>query len=55
MNANDHVPQINLTHFGDCNSRGIYGQAKDQYNEKYKADADDVFLTKLGKACVIAV
>ena len=55
MNANDHVPQINLTHFGDCNSREIYEQAKDQCNEKYKADADDGFFTKLGKACVIAV
>ena len=23
LNANDHEPQKNLTHFGDCNSRKI--------------------------------
>ena len=24
LNANDHAPQVNLTHFGDCNSKKIF-------------------------------
>lgn len=50
LNANDHVPQVNLTHFGDCKSRGIYEEAKRQANEKYQADADAGFFEKIGKA-----
>ena len=46
LNANDHVPQVNLTHFGDCKSRGIYEEAKRQANEKYQADADAGFLKR---------
>lgn len=49
MNANDHEPQVNLTHFGDCKSRVIYEEAKRQADEKYKADADDGFFAKAGK------
>lgn len=46
LNANDHTKQINLTHFGDCNSKKIYEDAKKQIDEKYKADADDGFFMK---------
>lgn len=46
LNANDHTQQINLTHFGDCNSKKIYEDAKKQLDEKYKADANDGFFTK---------
>ena len=49
LNANDHEPQVNLTHFGDCKSRVIYEEAKRQADEKYKADADDGFFAKAGK------
>lgn len=50
LNANDHVPQINLTHFGDCNSKMIYEEAKKQLDEKYKAEEGDNFLERAGKA-----
>lgn len=49
LNANDHTAQVNLTHFGDCNSKKIYEDAKKQADEKYKADADDGFFAKAGK------
>lgn len=49
LNANDHTPQVNLTHFGDCHSKKIYEEAKKQADEKYKADADDGFFEKAGK------
>lgn len=49
LNANDHTKQVNLTHFGDCNSKKIYEEAKKQADEKYKADADDGFFAKAGK------
>lgn len=49
LNANDHTPQVNLTHFGDCHARAIFEQAKDQFNEKYKSDGDDGFFEKTGK------
>ncbi len=49
LNANDHTAQVNLTHFGDCNSKQIYEDAKKQADEKYKADADDGFFAKAGK------
>lgn len=50
LNANDHAPQINLTHFGDCNSKMIYEEAKKQLDEKYKAEEGDNFLERAGKA-----
>lgn len=50
LNANDHTPQINLTHFGDCNSKMIFEEAKKQADEKYKADAGDNFFERAGKA-----
>lgn len=50
LNANDHTPQINLTHFGDCNSKMIYEEAKKQADEKYKAEAGDNFFERAGKA-----
>lgn len=49
LNANDHMPQVNLTHFGDCHSRKIYEEAKKQADEKYKVDGDDGFFEKAGK------
>ncbi|MCH5345356.1 MAG: DUF4280 domain-containing protein [Acetatifactor sp.] len=49
MNANDHIKQVNLTHFGDCNAKQIYEQAKAQADEKYKADADDGLFALAGK------
>lgn len=49
LNANDHTPQVNLTHFGDCHSKLIYEEAKKAADEKYKADADDGFFAKAGK------
>lgn len=49
MNANDHTKQVNLTHFGDCNAKQIYEQAKAQADEKYKADADDGLFALAGK------
>ncbi len=49
LNANDHTPQVNLTHFGDCHSKKIYEEAKKQADEKYKEDADDGFFEKAGK------
>lgn len=51
LNANDHTQQINLTHFGDCNSKKIYEDAKKQIDEKYKADANDGFFKKAFKWC----
>lgn len=50
LNANDHAPQTNLTHFGDCNSKMIYEEAKKQADEKYKAEAGDGFFARAGKA-----
>ncbi|MCM1183227.1 MAG: DUF4280 domain-containing protein [Roseburia sp.] len=50
LNANDHTPQINLTHFGDCNSKMIFEEAKKQADEKYKAEAGDGFFERAGKA-----
>lgn len=49
LNANDHVPEVNLTHFGDCNSKKIYEDAKKQADEKYKAELGDGFFEKAGK------
>lgn len=50
LNANDHTPQVNLTHFGDCNSKMIFEEAKKQADEKYKAEAGDNFFERAGKA-----
>ncbi len=50
LNANDHAPQVNLTHFGDCNSKKIFEEAKKQADEKYKAESDDNFFERAGKA-----
>ena len=49
LNANDHVKEINLTHFGDCKSKLIFEEAKKQADEKYKAEEGDGFFGKLGK------
>lgn len=49
LNANDHEPQKNLTHFGDCNSRKIFEEAKKQADEKYKAEEGDGFFASAGK------
>ena len=49
LNANDHVKDINLTHFGDCKSKLIFEEAKKQADEKYKAEEGDGFFDKLGK------
>lgn len=49
MNANDHTPQINLTHFGDCNARAVYEEAKEQFNKKYANEKGDGFFAKAGK------
>lgn len=49
LNANDHVKEVNLTHFGDCNSKAIFEEAKKQADEKYKAEEGDGFFTRLGK------
>ena len=54
LNANDHQKGVNLTHFGDCNSRKIYEEAKKEIDEKYKAEEGDGFFTKLGKGIVKA-
>lgn len=50
LNANDHAPQVNLTHFGDCNSKMIFETAKKQADEKYKAEAGDSFFERVGKS-----
>ena len=49
LNANDHVVKINLTHFGDCNSKEIYEQAKKEADEKFKAEEGDSFFMKAAK------
>lgn len=49
LNANDHYKGDNLTHFGDCNSKKIFEDAKKQADEKYKAEEGDGFFTRLGK------
>lgn len=49
LNANDHLPKVNFTHFGDCNSKKIYEKAKEQVDEKYKAEEGDGFFSKAGK------
>lgn len=49
LNANDHTPQVNLTHFGDCKSIPVYDKAKKQADEKYQADANDGFFSSAGK------
>ena len=54
LNANDHQKGVNLTHFGDCNSKKIYEEAKKEIDEKYKAEEGDGFFTKLGKGIVKA-
>lgn len=54
LNANDHQKGVNLTHFGDCNSRKIYEEAKKEIDEKYKAEEGDGFFTKLGKGIIKA-
>ena len=54
LNANDHQKGVNLTHFGDCNSKKIYEDAKKEIDEKYKAEEGDGFFTKLGKGIVKA-
>lgn len=50
LNANDHAPQINLTHFGDCNSKMIFEAAKKQADEKYKAEVGDNIFERVGKS-----
>ncbi|OYP21402.1 hypothetical protein CG709_07710, partial [Lachnotalea glycerini] len=50
LNANDHEKNVNLTHFGDCNSKLIYEEAKKQADEKYKTEEGDGFFSKIGKA-----
>lgn len=49
MNANDHAMGINLTHFGDCNSKKVFEDAKKEADEKYKAEEGDGFFTRAGK------
>ncbi len=49
MNANDHEQGIHLTHFGDCNSKKVFEEAKKEADEKYKAEEGDGFFTKAGK------
>ena len=54
LNANDHEKGVNLTHFGDCNSKKIYEEAKKEIDETYKAEEGDGFFTRLGKGIVKA-
>jgi len=49
LNANDHTAQVNLTHFGDCNSKKIYEDAKKQVDEKYASEAGEGFFSKAAK------
>lgn len=49
LNANDHLKGINLTHFGDCNSREFYEQAKKEADEKLQAGEEDSFFMKAAK------
>lgn len=49
LNANDHTAQVNLTHFGDCNSKKIYEDAKKQADEKYAAEEGEGFFSKAAK------
>lgn len=49
LNANDHVEGINLTHFGDCNSKEIYEQARKEADEKFQAGEGDGFFMKAAK------
>lgn len=49
LNANDHTAQVNLTHFGDCNSRKIYEDAKKQVDEKFASEAGEGFFTRAAK------
>lgn len=55
LNANDHTVQVNLTHFGDCNSKKIYEDAKKQVDEKYASEAGEGFFTKAAKWAVRTV
>lgn len=49
LNANDHLKDTNLTHFGECKSKLIFEEAKKQADEMFKTDEDDGFFTKVGK------
>lgn len=49
MNANDHEKVIHLTHFGNCNSKNVFEEAKKEADEKYKAEEGDGFFAKAGK------
>ncbi len=49
LNANDHTVQVNLTHFGDCNSKKIYEDAKKQVDEKFASEAGEGFFSKAVK------
>lgn len=49
LNANDHYKDENLSHFGDCNSKKVYEDAKKQADEKYKAEEGDGFFESVGK------
>ncbi len=49
MNANDHEVGIHITHFGDCNSKKVFEEAKKEADEKYKAEEGDGFFAKAGK------
>lgn len=49
MNANDHEKGIHLTHFGDCNSKKVFEEAKKEADEKYKAEEGDGFFAMAGK------
>lgn len=49
LNANDHYKDENLSHFGDCNSKKVYEDAKKQADEKYKAEEGDGFFESIGK------
>lgn len=55
LNANDHTAQVNLTHFGDCNSRKIYEDARKQVDEKFASEAGEGFFTKAAKWAVKTV
>lgn len=45
LNANDHMESINLTPFGDCNSKSIYEEAQ----KEMQVQEGDGFLAAAGK------
>lgn len=49
LNANDHKPKINLTHFGDCKARAYYEELKRQLKDVTAENEGDNTFNTIGK------